>query len=130
MSEHTKHGPGEEPDLGDVLEDLTADAKGYFEARKALLTLDISEKAGIAVGKIVLAVVATLLASMVLGMLALALGLYLGRVLNDSVLGFVAAAGIFLVLTLLFYALWRWVLRDRITLSIINAAHAKTEHLP
>ena len=130
MNENTKQETGEEPDLGDVLEDLTADAKGYFEARKALVTLDLSETAGTVVGKVVLGVVATLLVSVVVGLLAVALGLYLGRLLNDTMLGFVAAAASFLVLTVLFYAIWRWMLRDRITLAIINAAHAKNEHLP
>ena len=130
MAEHAKQDHDEAPDLGDVLGALTEDAKGYFEARKALIALDVSEKAGAALGRIVWWVGATLLLTVVLGMLALAMGLYLGRLLNDTVLGFMAAAGIFLVVTLLFYVIWRWVLRDRITLAIINAAHAKTEHLP
>lgn len=130
MAPHAKREQEEAPDLGEVLGALTDDAKGYLEARKALITLDLSEKAGSALGKIVWWVGATLLVSVMLGMLALALGLYLGRLMNDTVSGFLAAAGIFLVLTVLFYAIWRWMLRDRITLAIINAAHAKNEHLP
>ncbi|HRP00312.1 MAG TPA: hypothetical protein PLN54_12820 [Flavobacteriales bacterium] len=65
-----------------------------------------------------------------IGLLAVALGLYLGRVLNDVVLGFLAAGSVLFAVTALFYLLWRWVLRDRIILAVINAAHAKPEHLP
>jgi hypothetical protein len=51
-------------------------------------------------------------------------------VLHDNVLGFLAAGGVLFAATGLFYLLWRWVLRDRIILAVINAAHARPEHLP
>jgi hypothetical protein len=68
--------------------------------------------------------------SLGIGLLSVALGLYLSRVLHDNVLGFLAAGGVLFAATGLFYLIWRWVLRDRIILAVINAAHARPEHLP
>ena len=128
--EGTDRAPDNEPGLGEVFEAVALDAKAYMAAQKALITLDLSERAGRIAAKAVWIVVAVLLVGLGIGLLAVALGLYLGRVLNDVVLGFLAAGGTFFLLTGLFYLLWRWVLRDRIILAVINAAHAKPEHLP
>jgi hypothetical protein len=128
--EGTDRAPDNEPGLGEVLEAVAVDAKAYMAAQKALITLDLSERGGRIAAKAVWIVVAVLLVGLGIGLLAVALGLYLGRVLNDVVLGFLAAGGVLFVVTALFYLLWRWVLRDRIILAVINAAHAKPEHLP
>jgi hypothetical protein len=128
--EGTDRGPDNEPGLGEVFEAVAVDAKAYMAAQKALITLDLSERGGRIAAKAVWIVVAVLLVGLGIGLLAVALGLYLGRVLNDVVLGFLAAGGILFLVTALFYLLWRWVLRDRIILAVINAAHAKPEHLP
>ena len=128
--EGTDRGPDNEPGLGEVFEAVAVDAKAYMAAQKALITLDLSERGGRIAAKAVWIVVAVLLVGLGIGLLAVALGLYLGRVLNDVVLGFLAAGGVLFLVTALFYLLWRWVLRDRIILAVINAAHAKPEHLP
>lgn len=128
--EGTDRAPDTEPGLGDVFEAVAGDAKAYMAAQKALITLDLSERGGRIAAKAVWLVVAVLLVGLGIGLLAVALGLYLGRVLNDVALGFLAAGGVLFAVTALFYLLWRWVLRDRIILAVINAAHAKPEHLP
>ncbi|MBL7980810.1 MAG: hypothetical protein JNL52_03275 [Flavobacteriales bacterium] len=132
MTERDQHPPpeNEAPDLGEFLGSVAADAQGYFEARKALITLDLSERGGRIAARAVWIIVALLLVALGIGLLAAALGLYLGRVLHDNVLGFLAAGGVLFATTGLFYLLWRWVLRERIILAVINAAHAKPEHLP
>jgi uncharacterized membrane protein YqjE len=118
-----------EPDIGNFLNAVSADAVAYVEARRRLFTLNASEKAGRLAGKFLLAVVVFLITIAVFVMAGLALALYMGRWLGDNALGFLATAGIFVVLALLFYLFWRLVLRDRITLSVINAVHAEHEHL-
>ncbi len=47
----------------------------------------------------------------------------LGRSLNDNALGFLLAGGIFLVAGAAFFLIWRSVLRDKVTLAVINAMH-------
>jgi hypothetical protein len=132
MTEREQHPPPETevPDLGELFQAAASDAKGYFEARKALITLDLSERGGRVAAKAVWYIAAILLVSLGIGLLSMALGLYLSRVLHDNVLGFLAAGGVLFAATGLFYLLWRWVLRDRIILAVINAAHARPEHLP
>ena len=52
-----------------------------------------------------------------------ALALWLGQLLANNALGFLLAGGIFLVLGGVFFWLWRSVLRDKVTLAVINAMH-------
>ncbi len=118
------------PSLGEVIEAATADAEAYLSTQQALIKLDLSERGGRFAAKIVWYIAAMLLVGLAIGLLAVALGLHLGRLFQDSVLGFLAAGGAFLLFAVLFYLLWRWVLRDRIILAIINAAHAQPERLP
>lgn len=114
---------GEGPELGLLVEALIEDAKGYFEAQRDLAGLQASKKAGRAVAVIVLALVVAVLLGGVLVMLSVALALWLGELIGDLALGFVATGGIHLLLTGLFWLLWKTSLRDTITLAIINAAH-------
>jgi hypothetical protein len=114
---------GDGPELGLLVESLIEDAKGYFEAQRDLAGLQASEKAGRAVAVLVLALVVAVLLGGVLVMLSVALALWLGALLGDLALGFVATGGIHLLLTGLFWLLWRTALREKITLAIINAAH-------
>jgi hypothetical protein len=44
--------------------------------------------------------------------------------LDDTALGFLAAGGLFLLFGVLFYAVWRAFLRDKVMLAVINAMHA------
>lgn len=132
MSEHNGHSARghEAPALDELIQAFASHAQGYLSAQQALVKLDLSERGGRLAAKAVWYIAAVLLVAIGIGLLAVALGLYLGRVLQDAVLGFLAAGGAFFVSTALFYLLWRWVLKDRIVLAVINAAHAKPEHLP
>jgi hypothetical protein len=129
-----QHGDGgrgpEAPALDELIEAVASHAQGYLTAQQTLIKLDISERGGRVAAKTVWYIAAILLVSIGIGLLAVALGLYLGRVFHDAVLGFLAAGGVFFLSTALFYLLWRWVLRDRIILAVINAAHAKPDNLP
>lgn len=116
---------GDAPELGLLIEGLVDDARGYFETQRELMTLSASEKGGRLVAYLMLVIVAVVLLAGVLVMLSLSMGLWLGDILGSLPLGFLAMAGVHAVLVALFYLLWRTVLRDKIILTIINAAHGK-----
>ncbi len=116
---------GNGPELGLLVDALLEDAKGYFEAQRDLVGLQASEKAGRAVAMVVLSLVVAVLLGGVLVMLSVALALWLGDLLGDLALGFLATGGIHLLLTGLFYLLWRTALREKIILAIIHAAYGK-----
>lgn len=118
--------PGEDnPDLGLFMDSVVDDGKGWLEAQKAYGILLGSEKLGKLSGTLLVAVVSSLFIAAVLVMSSVALAIWLGRMMGDMALGFLSVAGIFLLLTIVFYLIWRHMLRDRITLSIINAAYEK-----
>lgn len=118
--------PGEDnPDLGLFMDAVVEDGKGWLEAQKQYTTLAGSEKLGKLSGTLLVAVVSALFIAAVLVMCSMALAIWLGRVIGDLALGFLAVGGIYLVLTIVFYLVWRHVLRDRITLAIVNAAHER-----
>jgi hypothetical protein len=56
-------------------------------------------------------------------LLAVALSIYLGGLLGSMAWGFLCGAGCFLLGWLAFHVVWRGWLRDRITLTVINALH-------
>lgn len=111
------------PELGRLVEAVAADAKAYFEAQKALTTLEVSEKIGRAAAYAFMGLVVVLLISTVFLMGSVALSLWLATLLGSVTLGFLAVAGIYLVLGLLFYWLWNRVLKEKIILAIIRSMH-------
>ncbi len=115
----------ENPDLGLFMDAVVEDGKGWLEAQKQYATLAGSEKLGKLSGTLLVAVVSALFIAAVLVMCSIALAIWLGRVIGDLALGFLAVGGIYLVLTITFYLIWRHMLRDRITLSIVNAAYER-----
>jgi len=116
---------GNGPELGLLIDALLEDAKGYFEAQRDLVGLQASEKAGRAVAMLVLALVVAVLLGGVLVMFSVALALWLGQLLGGIALGFLVTGGVHLLLTGLFYLLWRTALRERVILAIIHAAYGK-----
>ena len=118
--------PGEtDPDIGAFVDAVVKDGQGWLGTQRELATLAVSEKLGRLSGTVAIALVSALLLTIVLLMCSVALALWAGRAMGDTALGFLAVGGIYLVLAVLFYVLWNKVLRDRITLAIINAIHEK-----
>lgn len=111
------------PDLGTLVNAVMADAKSYFEAQKELTTLEVSEKVGRAAAVMMLAIVLILIISAAFLMGSVALSLWLGSVWGSVTKGFLTVAGIYILLGLLFYWLWRGSLKDRITLAVIRGMH-------
>ncbi|MBX2978932.1 MAG: hypothetical protein KF905_06525 [Flavobacteriales bacterium] len=119
---YTREGSNE-PELGLLMEAMADDAKGYMDAQRDLVVLAASEKAGRLVAIATMALGVGILLGGVLVMLSVALALWLGALLSSLVLGFLATAGLHLVLAIAFYFLWKHQLREKIILALINAAH-------
>ncbi|MBK9176901.1 MAG: phage holin family protein [Flavobacteriales bacterium] len=130
MAPTERHGPagkGEAaaPDPADFVREMVESVTDYARAERDHFKLEASERIGAVSGRIVLAVVLLLLLNGVVLMLSVAWGLWLGQCFDDPVTGFLLAGATYLALMLLFYLLWRTVLRDRITLAVVNATHGK-----
>ncbi len=116
---------GDGPELGLLIEALVDDAKGYFEAQRELIGFNSAEKGGRIAAVVLLVLVVAVLLGGVLVMFSIALALWLSEVMGSLPLGFLAMGGVHLLLAVVFYVLWRAVLRERITLAIINAVHGE-----
>ncbi|HOZ40492.1 MAG: phage holin family protein [Flavobacteriales bacterium] len=113
------------PDMGLYLQVVSDDAKAWFEAQKALTKLEASEQFGRLSGMIMLVAVVGLIVVTALMLWFVALALWLGQLLANNALGFLLAGGIFLLVGGVFFLIWRSVLRDKVTLAVINAIHAE-----
>ncbi len=113
------------PDIGVFMEAVKDDAINLAEAEKDLAILTASEKAGDIAGKVGIGFVGFILGMIVLILLSVALGIAFGNLFNDMALGFVAAAGVYILLGVLIMIIWNASLKEKVTLTIINAIHEK-----
>lgn len=113
------------PDIGLYMQAVSDDAKAWFEAQKAVTKLEASEQVGKLSGVVMLGAVVGLIAATALMLWFVALALWFGQLLVNNALGFLLAGGVFLVLGGIFFLVWRSVLRDKVTLAVINAMHAE-----
>lgn len=111
------------PDIGLYVQAVSDDAKAWFEAQKAVTKLEVSEQVGKLSSTVMMGAVIGVIGVTVLMLWFVALALWLGQLLANNALGFLLAGGIFLVLGMIFFLLWRSVLRDKVTLAVINAMH-------
>lgn len=111
------------PDIGLYVQAVSDDAKAWFEAQKAVTKLEVSEQIGKLSSTVMMGVVVGLIGATVLMLWFVALALWLGQLLANNALGFLLAGGIFLALGVIFFLVWRTVLRDKVTLAVINAMH-------
>lgn len=111
------------PDIGLYVQAVSDDAKAWFEAQKAVTKLEVSEQIGKLSSTVMMGAVIGLIGVTVLMLWFVALALWLGQLLANNALGFLLAGGIFLVLGIIFFLVWRTVLRDKVTLAVINAMH-------
>lgn len=106
-----------------MFEDMAGTFIAMARAEGSRVRLVVSRKAGSFIAKAIMAFTAVLFSLVIVLFLFLAWGLWLGQLLGNAALGMLAAGASFLVVLLLFYLLWRWVLRDRIILSVVNAVN-------
>lgn len=114
----------ERPDLNSLLDAVAEDGKGWVEAQKAYTSLIISERLGRVAGMFTSSIPTILFIAIALITGTIALGLWLGKLLGSLPLGFLSVTGIHILLLLCYLLFGRKLVRDRITLDVINAAHA------
>lgn len=114
-------GDRPEPDLGVLLDDVVGDAKGWLETQKEVLILEAGERLGRVSGSIVSNLIVYALVGVALIMASLALGYWLGQLLDNMAYGFLIVAGSYMLAALLFAVFGSKQLRENITLHIINA---------
>jgi len=124
---HTRYTRPDEdgPDIGLYAKAVGDDAKAWLEAQTTVTKLEVSERLGVLSAKALLVVVVMLVVATALVLWFVALAIWLGELLASAPLGFLVAGAIFLLVGVVFYVLWRTVLRDKVTLAVINAIHAK-----
>lgn len=113
------------PDIGLYMQAVSDDAKAWFEAQKAVTKLEASEQLGKLSSKMMLVAVVGLIVATALMLWFVALALWFGQLLANNALGFLLAGGVFLLFGGIFFLVWRSVLRDKVTLAVINAMHGE-----
>lgn len=124
------HPEEDGPDIGLYMQAISDDAKAWFEAQKAVTKLEASEQIGKVSGVVMVGAVIGLFIAILLMLLLVALALWFGQLLANNALGFLSAGGVFLVLGGIFFLVWRSVLRDKVTLAVINAMHGEERNFP
>jgi len=113
------------PDIGLYMQAVSDDAKAWFQAQKAVTKLEASEQIGKLSGVVIGGAVVAMITGAVLMLWLIALALWLGQLLANNALGFLLAGGVFMSLGAIFFLVWRSVLRDKVTLAVINAMHGE-----
>src|SRR5262245_25379593 len=112
--------PGTITDLGDLIDSMTAEARGYLATERAYITLLLSKRAADVTGAVVGGLVSLVLVGALVLFASLAGAVALGRVFGDPALGYLAVAGTYAILFIVFLALWRGSLGGRFKLRIID----------
>lgn len=119
----------ENPDVGLYMQAVTDEAKAWFEAQKAVTRLEASEQLGRLSSMVMLGAVVGLIVTVALMLWFVALALWFGQMLGNNALGFLVAGAVFLAVGGIFFLVWRSVLRDKVTLAVINAIHADEDEV-
>jgi uncharacterized membrane protein YecN with MAPEG domain len=108
-------------DLGDWVNELTGEARAYAERTREQVLLEVSKRTAVALAGVVMWIVRLVVALLTFSLLLVAGGLWLGELIGDRALGFVAMAGVCMLVGLVFALYWRSGGRERFMLGIINA---------
>ncbi len=123
QAERPPDGSTQGPDIGSYLDDLSGDAKAWYEAQKAYTKLEVSGRIGNLSSMLIYGMIIGLLTATVLVMWFVALAIWIGHMLGHMALGFLVSGGIFLVCAGLFYLMWHNGLKDKVTVAVINAMY-------
>lgn len=113
-----EEGPGIGP--AEFLQDVAGTVIAMARNEGARVRLEASRKVGGLAAATVMVLVVLFVGMGTVTFLCLAWGLWLGRMLNSMAMGMLLAAASLLLVFLLFHLLWRWRLRDRIILAVVN----------
>ncbi len=119
------HPHEDRPDIGLYMEVVKEDVIEMIKTEKDLAILETGQKAGNIAGGIGLGLTGIIFGMIVLILLSVAMGIAFGNAFEDMALGFVAAAGVYILLGAIFMVIWNTTLKDKISLYIINTIHGK-----
>lgn len=108
----------------DALKDAIKDAA---EQRLRLAKLEAGEKGAILTGRLVFVVIVAVIALFTVLFLSIALGLYLGHLMQSTLTGFAIVAGLYL-LVMFVLILARRTIMNKITNGVIKALFAEHPH--
>jgi hypothetical protein len=118
-------GPSLEPeelsDIGDFVDSLVAETKEYITVQRELLAMNAYQRVARSAGGLLSGLLAAVLVFGVLAFCSVALAIWLGTLLHSMALGFLAVGGLYLVVFVAFWSIWRNGMKDRFTLNIINS---------
>lgn len=113
------------PDFSDLLNDVSRDAKAFWNAQRDYTLLVASEKAAKAGRSIVGGMIKLALVSLMVLMLSIAAAYLVADRVGSNAMGFFYVGCGYVVVTLLFFLLWRSMLGKKVQLDILNAFHEK-----
>ncbi len=113
------------PDLSDVLQEVSADAKAFWHAQREYTLLVASEKAAKAGRSIVGGIIALALIGLVVLMLSMAAAYLVADRVGSVAMGFLYVGCGYVAVALIFLLLWKSVLGKMVQLNIINSLHDK-----
>lgn len=109
-----------DPTVNNLFEEIKDDLKDYAQKRTELLKLDAFEKAGKVSAVSFSGILLLSLFFFILLFLMVAGALYIGKITGDYSLGFISMAGILLVLTLMYFFLFKRMVEYAIMNGIVG----------
>ena len=110
-------------DLGDFVDSFVASAKGTIRGERDHLTFMLAKNVAETLRRIAGSIAAFVLYGLALLIASIGGAIWLGRELGDVALGFGCVALLFLVLGVVFGALWKQVWGKRFVVNLINDLH-------
>ena len=110
-------------DFSDFFGTMAEEAKEYVVTERAYITLLLTKRAAQVSHALVGVVVAAIILAIAILFASIALATVVGRATGDPAIGYLAVAGLYAIVLLVFRALWKSGAGDRFKVNIINLLH-------
>jgi hypothetical protein len=115
--------PEDLTDIGKFVDSLVDETKEYIAVQRELLAMNAYQRVAKFAGGLLSGLLVAVLAFAVLAFCSVALAIWLGTLMVNMALGFLIVGGLYLVVFLAFWFIWRGGMKDRFALNIINSFH-------
>jgi|GEM_PF-530697 len=113
--------PEDLTDFGDFMDSWLDETKDYIEAQRELVAMTAYQHVAKLSGGLLTGLLIAVLGFGVLAFSSVALAIWLGSLMASMALGFLVVGGIYLLVFLAFWFIWRGGMKDRFRLNIINS---------
>ncbi len=110
-------------DPGEFMDSMIGAAKGAIRSEREYLTFMASKRIADTTSKMVGVFAKCILYGVALLVASVGAAIWVGKLLGDIVLGFGLVAGFYLLVAIVFGALWKGTLGKNFTLTLINGFH-------